>query len=507
MTTISHVQRESLRDQKNRRIVNSWQVVRDCVEGEDAIKESGATYLPVPSGFHTANDDRYHAYKTRASFYAVTERMVLGMIGMARRKAPKRVFPDAMRPVFDGLSYRGETFENRLWAEMYEQLSVGRVGTLVDLPPEGFDDDTPYFTTFKAEDIIEWDVDLVGPRPQLVRVRLFDSSLSDQDYDIEATSAVKDGTDVNFYLELSLEGGVYVMRRIKETTSKAQRPTVEVMEEVFPTANGRTLDFIPFSFCNTYDTKPGLQKAPLIDLCRLNLAHYRNSADYEHALYLTAQPTPWVTGYSNAGAPEGEKLKAIGSSTLWTISNEAAKVGMLEFSGAGVEAQQKAMLDKQERMAFLGARLVRHEGGRETAEAARMRYRGETSVLVAAVAAMEEHQNRCLSFAARMMGQDERSAYITMNRDFVDKRLVEPEGSAMVKAWQAGVFGKPDGPVAAQVLYTNFRDGEWFPMELEQAEYEAALSEVGDVMELLPGLPDPSLKEETPGPNPMSNAA
>jgi hypothetical protein len=493
MTNIAHIQRESLRDDKNRRIVDSWRVIRDCMEGEDAIKERGVEYLPIPSGFDNANDKRYLAYRTRASFYAVTERMVLGMLGLARRKEPKKEFIEQMRPVIEGLTYRGRTFDGRLWEEMYEQLSVGRVGTLVDLPPEGEDSDDPYFTTFKAEEILAWDVDMVGAYPKLVKVRLLDSSLSDEDFDTLREAAIKDNSDAEFYLDLVLEDGVYVMRRMAARYSTQTKVrTEQILEEVVPTVNGRPLDFIPFSFCNTFDTRPALSKAPMIDLCRLNLAHYRNSADYEHALYLTAQPTPYVVGLDNSTLPEDQKLKAIGSSALWTIADANAKVGMLEFSGQGVEAQRQAMLDKQERMAFLGARLVRHESGRETAEAARMRYRGETSVLVAAVAAMEEHQNRLLSYASVMKGLPEDSATITLNRDFVDKRLLEPDVSGIVKAWLAGTFGDPTGEVAAKVMYTNFRDGEWFPMDLEFDDYAAALAQVSDRMELLPDAPQRS---------------
>ena len=110
----------------------------------------------------------------------------------------------------------------------------------------------------------------------------------------------------------------------------------------------------------------------------MNLAHYRVSADHKHALFLTAQPTPWVTG---AKEGDSEDLK-IGSSTAWVFEAEGAKVGMLEFSGAGVEAMRLDLRDMQQQMSVLGARLLEvpptHQ---EAASAVRMRHAGDDAVL------------------------------------------------------------------------------------------------------------------------------
>jgi len=42
---------------------SQWEIIRDCYEGEDAIKAKGEKYLPRASG--SANW-QYEAYKTRA---------------------------------------------------------------------------------------------------------------------------------------------------------------------------------------------------------------------------------------------------------------------------------------------------------------------------------------------------------------------------------------------------------------------------------------------------------
>ena len=38
----------------------------------------------------------------------------------------------------------------------------------------------------------------------------------------------------------------------------------------------------------------------MYDLAVLNIAHYRNSADYEESCFVTGQPTVWASGLTEA---------------------------------------------------------------------------------------------------------------------------------------------------------------------------------------------------------------
>ena len=62
-----------------------WEKCEDFVEGEEAVKRAGETYLPRLSG-QTAN--KYENYKQRAVFYAAAARTVAGLVGSIFRKAP-----------------------------------------------------------------------------------------------------------------------------------------------------------------------------------------------------------------------------------------------------------------------------------------------------------------------------------------------------------------------------------------------------------------------------------
>ena len=72
----------------------------------------------------------------------------------------------------------------------------------------------------------------------------------------------------------------------------------------------------------------------------------------------------------------------IGSGALWASRNPDAKVGMLEFQGAGLEALRQAMLDSEQRMVLLGARFFeREKRAAETAEATRLRFSADGATL------------------------------------------------------------------------------------------------------------------------------
>ena len=62
-----------------------WQTVRDCVEGEDAIKSKNETYLPRALGL---DQRQYDAYKQRARWVNYTGRTLDGLHGLIFRRDP-----------------------------------------------------------------------------------------------------------------------------------------------------------------------------------------------------------------------------------------------------------------------------------------------------------------------------------------------------------------------------------------------------------------------------------
>ena len=99
------------------------------------------------------------------------------------------------------------------------------------------------------------------------------------------------------YRVLRLKDGVYWVERYREDTNNGKTELVVHEPPVTPTkADGSTFDFIPFTFFGPENNDADMDASPMYSMATLNLAHYRNSADYEDACFIAGQPTPVFAG-------------------------------------------------------------------------------------------------------------------------------------------------------------------------------------------------------------------
>lgn len=472
-------------------LVAQWMTIRDCVAGEDAIKARGETYLPRPTGmdpksgaYPAVAEQYWHNYKQRASFYGMVHRTLEMLAGMAMRKDPVAQAPEAVQAVMMDKRLRGMTISEAAEACIKELSSVGRIGILVDSSSSPSNNNQPYLTAYLAETIVEYVVSEIetpdGPDTGLSRVRL------------QEAVDEEDENEVERYRDLYLDDqGFYaidiisVRKSLKDQTPaniqlKGKQEIEEVvLDTILPTFSGLRINFIPFVLGSLNGTDPtDVVRPPMIDLCKMNIAHYRNSADYEWSLFLTASPTAYITGIDDSD----DSINTIGASVLWKISNSDAKVGMLEFSGQGVEALRQNMIDKESRMAVLGAYMVDTTINRnETSETARLRYRSETAVLMSACKSTDKILMRAYDMVRRMLRLDG-EVTVEINKDFVETRMSGSDLVNMVSAWQRGAFGNPEDDVSRQVMLFNYRQQELIPDTITDADIIASKPPMNTIM-------------------------
>ena len=444
-----------------------WARIRDALEGSDEIKENGEAYLPKPDGM-TAS--AYDAYRARAQFYAVAERTLRGMSGLVFRHPTKFDLPSRLEPLREAATTDGHSLEVMSETVVNELLSIGRYGLLVDFPEQTNSSAAiPYIATYTAENITDWKVQFIDGLRTLTRVVLKDDFDSDDE-------DVNDDAEQRLELIINDEGNYEVRRWMAAGAKKGSNENAAwVMHSTtVPTVNGKPLKRIPFVFINPYDLRPEVEKPPMLDLVNVNIGHYANSADYEHSLFLTSQPTPWVAGAINAE----NRPTAIGSGAFWVLP-EGATAGMLEFKGAGVEALRQAMLDKEDRMAALGARMI-HEGRNrnEASDTARMRGRSELSLLTNVVNMAQAGIERVLRIAAEWTGASPNDVEVKMNRDWVETRMDPQELTALMKAWQAGA-------ISFDTLWSNMQRGEIADIDRTADEEKDMIEEEGGGMDAL----------------------
>lgn len=414
--------------------------IRDCIEGELRLKEAGQLYLRRPGGM---TKEQYHDYLLGASFYPVAERTLRGMVGSATRNAPILELPPRLESMREAATFEGNSMVVLIEDALAEVMSIGRYAMLLDYPLHSSSPTTaPHISTFDAEHILDHRSDLVDGKQRLTYIRLHEDNADLEDEGVEQ------------HLVLTLEPA-YTVRRFHVTTRRRADQTVateevEIHEPVTPLVNGSPLFEIPICIVSPYNLKADVEKPPFLDLVNVNLAHWRNSADYEHALYLTAQPTPYVTG----SIPADKVPTMIGAGAFWHLP-EGSTAGMLEFSGAGIAAQKAAMDDKVTQMAALGARMVYSGKGRnETEGTASLRLKDEMSILHSSVVMVEAALLKLLRIAAEWTQPSTADQVkVFLHRDFVSSQLDPATLTALIKAWQAGA-------ISHDTLMLNLKKGE-----------------------------------------------
>ena len=411
------------------RLQHQYHLIRDCLDGEDAIKGQGQLYVPKPDGMTATN---YTHYLDRGCFYGAPEMTLRALVGLALRKEPVITLPERLEPMRLNATHDNAPMGILIEDAVREVMSMGRFGLLLDFPATGNSVNTvPHFATFEAETIEEFETAYVDGRKVLTRVHL----VSDE---------TQEGADVTY--ELILDDSIYKFRRFVRGQNKAR---IDVGEETIPTVNGQALNFIPFIMVSHEGLRPDDVTPPFLALCQVALSHFKNSCDREHAIYLTASPTPWVAGSISADRVPAQ----IGSGSIWVLP-EGTEVGMLEFQGAGVAAQKALMDEKVDTMATLGARMLSVTMNRnETIDTATQRTRSELALLHGVVVSVEAAINRLLRVAAEWMRDDTDKASVSLNRDFIEVAMEPKMIEAQMKLWQSG-------GISRATLFENLQKGE-----------------------------------------------
>ena len=437
-----------------------WQLMRDALAGEVAKEK----YVPKLSD---QEEDEYSAYVGRAEFYNATARTQVALTGLLFAKPPKVELPEALKTIGENISLDDDTLEALAKNIADECLSVGRCGVLVDLPSVEKADYSKleaerlnlraYATLYKAENIINWKTTKINGSnvtSLVVLAETYAEPTQDEFVDNIKTR----------YRVLDLHEGYYRQRVFSETKAG----NFEVVSEIYPSANGQKLGYLPFTFFNVNDLKTAVEKPPLLDLAKINISHFRSEVDLEHGTHFTALPTPYVTGYQGESS---EKLK-IGSTAVWVINDPSAKVGFLEFSGAGLSALENRIAVKEKRMSILGARLLLDE--KKTAEATetlQMRKSGENAVLTSVASTISEGIVSFLKDIAFFENIASENLIYEINTDY-NLTMIEPQLLAQI------IAGIQSGNIPNEVLYDALLKGELMPETIQSYEdYQAKLEQ------------------------------
>jgi len=356
-----------------------WRKVRDCVEGEDAIKDAGTTYLPKPLGW---SREAYEQYLSRARFSNFTGRTAEALHGsvFSRLSAQSNDLSESFGDFLGNIDNAGASIYEFAAEFCRDVLQTGWGGILADHPPtpEGIsraDVDRlelkSYLKWYAAENVINWQHGTEGGRTFLSLVVLQETFVDGGD---EFAPTVK-----TRYRVLRLTDGVYTQQVYTPNEGGDGDDEFILDEIVTPEMGGEPFRFIPFFPVSSR----GPEKSILLDLANENLGHYQDMADLNNSLHMFGIATPWASTKDipidkKTGEP---KIAPLGGGTfIWYGENTTT--GYLEPSGNGIAHSQRKIDASEQRMRILGAKpLEAGTKGVEAAATARIHAAAANSVL------------------------------------------------------------------------------------------------------------------------------
>jgi len=459
--------------------LEDWTMCRDTYRGERVIKEKGNLYLPPTSGMvadgvtvvGSAGYEAYRAYKMRAVFHEFMADAVETLLGMMWNKPPQIELPKALEPLLENATLQGEGLEALLRRINEQQLVVGRLGLLADLPKKPDPKNPlPYLALYEAQAILNWDdgrredgrdslnivvldeseeernADFAWHRVEKYRVLQLGEELLDQDYDPNKTR-------------------VYMAGQFRSTGYNKDGMLA-------PSIRGKTLDKIPFVFVNTKDVVSKPDDPPLLGLARLCLAIYRGEADYRQALFMQGQDTLVIIG----GDDDKTYRIGAGSSIVLKEGGDAKFIGV-EATGL-TEMRSALENDKTLAQQKAGSLIDTRSKAKESGEAMQTRLGAQTATLNQIALTGAYALEQILKTVAEWAGANPDEVVVEPNLEFDTLPMTGKDLVELVSAKNMGA------PISNKTIHRNMQSRGLTEMDLEEE-----LAEIEQEAPLITGGP------------------
>lgn len=476
--------------------IEDWTLMRDAKAGERAVKAKGQTYLPATPGQKLDGLDTpdkpgyvaYQNYKMRAVFPDFVDDAVKTYLGLLHQKPATFELPAAMEPLLTKATNQGESLLALLRRINEEQLTTGRIGIMLDLPPvPDPSNPLPYITTYNVESLINWDESndhegvnalnlVVLDETGYVRDNEFNWKL-DEKYRVlqlvDTAQLVVGGEQVDPGDETGTEGPA-----TEETTDITERPRAprEYMVGVFdkggapdvtrmspPLLRGVPLEQVPFVFINSQDILSTPDKPPLLGLGRACMSIYRGEADYRYSLFMQGQDTLVVIGNTK----DDELRVGAGARIDVDQGGDAKYIGV---SSDGLQEQRTSLENDRKLAERLAGQLVQAgKSSQESGEALKTRMAGQVATLYQMALAAALGLENLLKIAAKWMGQDPEKVKVTPNLEFVNMNLTGQDILQMITARTMGA------PLSFKSMHNTFID-----RGLTSLTYEEELEQIAE---------------------------
>lgn len=404
-----------------------WQVMRDSVEGQDAVRENAIKmdYLQIPPGISQTGNSKnpyscaydktaqYH-YINKAHYIEVVPRILDEIEGRIFSKTYKLAHPSRLD--IDKLDSDGLTFDQYTRWCVREVFAVSRFGVLVDWDNE---DQKPILKRYVAESIVNWKLDRKGN----LRLVVLEDEIED-DGQIFSHNTIK--RRISFTTETDTDGNRSVVQRTWIESDKDAKGNISFEESEDPITlerSGRVVEKIPFIFFG--GVKP---TAPMLKpLAATALAYFDAYASYRNALWWSSNEQPYFTFDTDENAGfigyNGQELEGDIEVLYGYASPLLLRGGELKFAGVkgtGLEHMYRNLKDLKSVMTGMGARSFNAQTASNIkVQTERMQQRAEGSVIGSISQAISIGIKEALDLAAEW-GQYVGKISFELNKDYTD---------------------------------------------------------------------------------------
>lgn len=403
-------------------------------------------YLPMPNFKDQSpeNIERYRDYVIRAVFYGATSRTLDGMTGQVFQRDPVVDIPKALEDVaLEDADGSGVGLIQLSMRAVRYVLPYGRAGILVDYPETEGDTTKaqvqdgsirPVIKIYPPWDVINWRTIKVGAKQILSLVVLRERYTIDDD-DFESVQAerfrvLRLDDNNEYFQELYEPDGLSSRGKVKATLSKTTFPIKD--------AAGNPLKELPFMFIGSENNDCDVDKPPMYDIASINVAHYRNSADYEESCHMTGQPTLALTGLTQDWVDNVLK----GAVRMGARTSVPLPIGAdIKIVQPDPNTMPKDAMDQKERhMVALGAKLVQQQQVQRTATESIMEGSSETSILANVARNVSKAFQWALIKAMTFIESSEAKVEFQLNTQFELAQLSADDQSKLIAGWQKGAY-------------------------------------------------------------------
>ena len=412
--------------------------ISDVLQGESMVKSKTTEYLPMFNPYDQSQENlaRYNHFLQGAVFSNYTGRTLSNLVGQAFATIPNTTLPPQLEILLDDIDGEGVSADQQAKQALANVIAYSRAGLLVDYPTGNAPatiaevesgEIRPTIMLYDPKSIINWRTVRVGGKTKLSLVVIEES--------IETT---EDGISIKYQKQWRL------LRLIDESYTvelyrRDKSGNFTMVEKHIPlNGAGQPFSEIPFTFIGAAENDSADEKPVLLDICDLNLAHYRNSAVYEEIVTMLGAPTPVFSNLDSNWVkemmPEGIQLGSR-SAVLLPEGGNASLLTVPEYT-----LPQNAMAQKVEQMHQLGAMIVEKTNVPITATESRIRSASDLSILSAIVTNVSEAYTRAFKWCGQFLNVDNDDISYRLNKDFTYSRITAEERRALREDYAAGLI-------------------------------------------------------------------